>query len=727
MLEAALAYARMHWRVFPLHTIVNGACSCGKACNSPAKHPRNKRGFKDATDDVLQIQRWWERYPDSNIGIATGSGLVVIDIDGQEGENEFKALAATHGMPPETLVAKTGNGYHAFYLTRPDSPEVRSSARGAVHVRGEGGYVVGVPSRHYSGQTYKWVRNGPIATLPEWLRKWSQGYDISDTAARREGFNHLGSVPNYLSGQNQIDVGRSLENALKPKWSASEQARLISALAAIHANSHDSWVAVGMALKDLEWQRSDGTDAGFDIWVAWSETCPEKFALGVCEARWNSFKRTGVTLGTVYHMAQQAGWSGGVPPPALNGTPNHQALPAAFLAGPQAIFFPDLTEDGKPRPTMTNAAVAITGLGIQCRKDLFHEKTLVAGEPINQWVGDLSDDIVQMIRKIIRYRFGFDPNKNNTVDACVQLSLEHQFDPVLDYLDSLQWDGTARLETWLARYMGAADTELNRAIGRLTLVAAVRRAYSPGTKFDQIIVLEGPEGRGKSTAIEILAGRDNFSDQKILGLHDREQQEAMAGIWLYEIADLTGMRKAEIEHVKAFASRTVDRARPVYGRFRVDRPRRTIFFATTNSDDYLRSETGNRRFWPIQTGRIDLAGLRQDRDQLWAEASQREAQGISAQLDARLWQHAAAQQEGRLESDPWFDLIRDYVEMPGKERVDVSIVDVLLGNQFIQLSAERLGQREQNRAAAILRRLSFVKYRKREGQGLAWRYRRLSP
>ncbi len=280
--------------------------------------------------------------------------------------------------------------------------------------------------------------------------------------------------------------------------------------------------------------------------------------------------RGDINIGTLYHLAKERGWNGGAPDPSspsgfagrsptpkpLNGHINGStALPAAFLNAFQgAIHFPDITEDGKPRVTCTNAGVAVTALQIECCKDLFHEKLLVDGQLINQWSGEMSDDVIQIIRKVIRARYGFDPNEKNVRDACTQLCLENQFDPVLDYLDELQWDGQPRLDTWLTRYMGAASSELTQAIGRLSLIAAVRRARRPGTKFDQIIVLEGTEGRGKSSAIEILAGKENFSDQKILGLHDREQQEAMTGVWLYEIADLTGMRKADIESVKAFAS-----------------------------------------------------------------------------------------------------------------------------------------------------------------------------
>src|SRR5262249_4498604 len=150
------------------------------------------------------------------------------------------------------------------------------------------------------------------------------------------------------------------------------------------------------------------------------------------------------------------------------------------------------------------------------------------------------------------------------------LCLEHPFNPVIDYLAALAWDGTERIGRWVIDYLGCPDEPIGRAFGRLMLIAAVRRARHPGTKFDQIIVLEGVEGTGKSTALRILAGDDNFSDQRILGVSEREQQEALQGVWIHEIADLAGMRRTEVEAIKAFASKTEDRARPAYGRFRVD-------------------------------------------------------------------------------------------------------------------------------------------------------------
>src|SRR5262249_30887634 len=227
-----------------------------------------------------------------------------------------------------------------------------------------------------------------------------------------------------------------------------------------------------------------------------------------------------------------------------------------------------------------------------------------------------------VLRQLIFEKFCFDPGRNHMFDAAVQLCLQNSFNPIVDYLDNLRWDGIKRFGRWVITYLGAADTPLNRAIGQLALVAMVRRARQPGCKFDQIIVLEGGEGTLKSTALVVLAGADeNFSDQTILGLRDREQQELLRGKWVYEIADLTNIRKTEVEQVKAFASRPHDRARPAYGRTVCDQPRRCVIFGTTNEDTYLKSQTGNRRFWPVKTSTIDIQALRRDRDQLFAEAA----------------------------------------------------------------------------------------------------------
>jgi predicted P-loop ATPase len=326
----------------------------------------------------------------------------------------------------------------------------------------------------------------------------------------------------------------------------------------------------------------------------------------------------------------------------------------------------------------------------------------------------LSDPICRALRDVILARFRFDPGKEAMQEAAERACEENRFDPVLDYLDSLQWDGQERLNPWLVVNLGAEDTEFNRAVGRLALVAAVRRARKPGCKFDPIIVLEGVEGTNKSSAIELMAGSENFSDQTILGLDDRTQMERLKGKWLYEIADLSGMPKSDIEAVKAFASRTSDRARAAYGRYVTEQPRRCVLFATTNHDTYLKSQTGNRRFWPVKTGRVDIDALRRDRDQLWAEAVQVEAGGASLVLPEHLWAAARIEQEKRQEQDPWDGLLADVKgetcpanDASGRDGYEERIATTTLLGGYLNLDASKSGDREAKRLGYCMRRLGW--------------------
>ena len=318
---------------------------------------------------------------------------------------------------------------------------------------------------------------------------------------------------------------------------------------------------------------------------------------------------------------------------------------------------------GKPRPSLANAVIAIKALGIEARQDLFHHRIIVKhrGEAPTIREGVFTDDTIGAIRSLINNKYRIDCGDAITFAAIKEIARNHAFDPVLDYLDECQskWDGKKRIDAWVIDYMGVEDTPLHRAIGRIMLIASVRRARVPGCKFDQICVLEGEEGLNKSSAIKVMAGEDNFSDQSVLNVGEREALEQLEGIWLHESADLTGLKKAEVERVKAFASRQFDRARPAYGRMREDRPRRCTQWATTNDDAYLASQTGNRRFWPLPVGRIDIEALRRDRNQLWGEAATLEASGASIVLNPKLWPAEHAEQEKRRIVDPWEDMVEN--------------------------------------------------------------------
>ena len=368
--------------------------------------------------------------------------------------------------------------------------------------------------------------------------------------------------------------------------------------------------------------------------------------------------------------------------------------------------WPDgINSKGKPARTYANTLIAIQRLELSTTYDSFHKRKYVGGLALQAYQGEFSDNTAVHLRRIILREFGFDAGKDHVHEALHALCLEHQFHPVMTYLDNLNWDGIERLPTFLIRYMGAEDTPLNRAIGKILLVAAVRRIRQPGTKFDFIVVLEGPQGSGKSSVISILAGRENFSDQNILALDPKAQMEAIEGVWIYELSELEGLSKAETGKIKAFASRSEDRNRPAYARLRESHPRETIFVGTTNDDHYLTDQTGNRRFWPVRTGKIDLEMLARDRDLLWAEAAAIEAGGASILLPRDLWIAAARQQEERMVDDGWFDMLAAVVgERAGLKR---RVTSSYLLSHIIGIPKERQTPAAAKRVMGIMRRLGW--------------------
>jgi hypothetical protein len=370
--------------------------------------------------------------------------------------------------------------------------------------------------------------------------------------------------------------------------------------------------------------------------------------------------------------------------------------------------WPDVTRQGRPGSTMQNAMLAMQRLGLQFAHDLFRYRKTIGGVAIQEYEGNLSDDACSALRHMIIEQFGFDVGKEATRDAAETLAIGNPFHPIRSYLDELHWDSTPRLSRWMTTYLGAENTPLNAAIGRIVLMAAVRRVREPGVKFDSILVLEGEQGIGKSTAIRILAGSENFSDQNILTLDPKGQMELLEGVWIYELCELEGLSRAETSKVKAFASRAVDHSRPAYGRFKESRPRQTVFIGTTNDDKYLRDMTGNRRFWPVKVGKIDLGALERDRDQLFAEAAHWEEKGESLVLPEKLWPAAQVEQEARLEDDPWLDILSEL--HPSKlDRVGdmVRVSSTYLLEVPLGIEPNRQQQFHTKRLALVMRKLAW--------------------
>lgn len=375
------------------------------------------------------------------------------------------------------------------------------------------------------------------------------------------------------------------------------------------------------------------------------------------------------------------------------------------LAGEIGISWPDKTDAaGNPKATYRNTLVALRNLGAKFSFDEFRQRALIEWDNVGPGARELSDRICSRLRNGVIGKFLFDPRPENVAQAASSLCEDNVFDPVRDYLTSVKWDGKLRLETWLHDYLSAEDTPLNRAIGQKMLIAACRRVLDPGCKFDTIVVFEGPQGKGKSTALLYLAGeRDLFSDQDILHLDSKGQQEALAGKWICELSELGGLSKSDTEKTKAFASRTHDRARAAYARFSADQPRRCILVGTTNENEYLTDSTGNRRFWPVRCGDVDLPGLKAVRDQLWAEAMVGALDdGETLTLPESLWGDAAAEQTARLQSDPWEDILAKVPAQNISGRPCWATADLIIA---LEIPRDRQHAGTTRRIANIMRKL----------------------
>ncbi|MBC5624415.1 hypothetical protein H8S10_02935 [Clostridium sp. NSJ-49] len=251
-------------------------------------------------------------------------------------------------------------------------------------------------------------------------------------------------------------------------------------------------------------------------------------------------------------------------------------------------------------------------------------------------------------------------------DALLAVATERAFHPVIDYLEDLEeWDGKERLETLLIKYLGAEDNAYTREVTRKTLVAAIARVYEPGVKFDSVLILNGKQGMGKSTLFSKLGGKW-FSDNLTLeDMKDKTAAEKLQGFWIMELGELAGMRKAEVENVKSFITRTDDKYRASYGVNVESHPRQCIIVGTTNNKGgFLRDVTGNRRFWPVTVDpdkALSSPWDLEDVDKIWAEALYVYKQGEELYLKGEVLEIASKEQSEAMESDDREGLVREYL------------------------------------------------------------------
>lgn len=296
--------------------------------------------------------------------------------------------------------------------------------------------------------------------------------------------------------------------------------------------------------------------------------------------------------------------------------------------------------------------------------------TVAAALPWNESTSERtwSDEDDAGLRHFLEKKYGI-KSKGNIDDARVLAARDNIYHPVIEYLDGLTWDGVKRAETLLIDYMGAEDTPYTRAVTRKTLAAAVRRVRQPGVKFDCVLIMVGRQGCGKSYLVSRLGGKW-FSDT-LTNIQGKEAYEELQGFWIVEIAELSALRKSEVEAVKHFIAKQSDSYRAAYDRHVKTRARQCIFFGTTNNAEFLRDATGNRRFLPVD---VDPAKARlsvfddltdEVRDQIWAEACVIESAGEKLYLDTKELRRAAeAEQDRHFEQSPLTGDVERYLETP---------------------------------------------------------------
>lgn len=672
MLRAALAYAeKFHLLVFPLFEISDGKCSCpqGAQCGSAGKHPRVPTGFKAASLDAAQIRKWWTRWPTANVGINTGaSGLVVLDIDPRNGgDDSLVAIEQQHGALPHTVRGLTGGGGQHYLFARPDNVD---HLRGkpiapGVDVKADGGYIVAAPSTHLSGRAYVWdVGAHPtettIAPLPSWLLAQLDTTPHNGSNGQATNLGFLGAA---------FEAAGWLGRAIAPDKSAAQ----------------------------CPWEAEHTSGTRYDSSTIVYGPAPGKsigwFFCAHEHCRGRTLKDVFSVLPDDAKQAARAAATADEPPDTSEDWQRSLVC----------------TESGKLTRAPGNAALLLMHTqdwrGVLGYNEFASQ--IEATRPLPPLdgfdaplPGELRDDHLSYIQHWLDRHRGVLWGIDAITSAVALAARARTFHPLRQYLDSLTWDGQPRVNAWLTTYLGAEDSTYARAVGQWWLISAVARAYESGCQADHVLILEGAQGLGKSSAIRILAGP--WYSGSLSDVRDKDAYDRLAGHWIVEISELDAFRGASASRIKDFVSQVIDIYRPAYARCRIRRPRSCVFVGTTNDASYLHDSTGARRFWPVAVTRLDRDALVRDRDHLWAEAVELYRDGREWWPTRELASDIATAQERRFDLDPWEELISDWLP---SQSADLTIKNLL--HDCLSLDPRDQTPIAAGRIARVLRRLGW--------------------
>ncbi|HCI4017903.1 TPA: conjugal transfer protein TraC [Pseudomonas aeruginosa] len=338
--------------------------------------------------------------------------------------------------------------------------------------------------------------------------------------------------------------------------------------------------------------------------------------------------------------------------------------------------------------------------------DEFSAKTMkLRTPPYGGGTGEWTDLDDMLACEWLAQQYGLLTKVPPVLEAVSVVASKNSFHPVRAYLEGLEWDGTPRIEHWLNRALGVEETPYSMKAGKRWLIGAVARVMRPGCKMDTVLILEGLQGEGKSTAMSVLGGEWFMDTPFVLG--DKETFQMLRGKWISELGELDAFNKADSTKAKQFFSASVDTFRESYGRRTRDVPRQCVFVGTTNQDEYLKDTTGNRRYWPVLCTKVDLDLLREIRDQLWAEALFCYRAGDQWWVSREERALFEEEQDKRYTVDAWEHKLIGWLE--GYVGETVTSADLLGG--ALNLDFGHWGKPEQMRVGHIMHRLGWRRRR----------------
>lgn len=580
------------------------------------KKPSFEHGLKDATTCLPDIKEWWEAYPDDNVAIATGRvsgniGVIDIDCDDDTGKDGFEFLRAwerTHGELPETWTVKTARGgQHLYYRFEGSVPSNTANEEIGIDFRGEGGYVMAPPSVHPNGRRVEWDMH-------------PDDYDLAWADERVMEFLKSIAPTNSVTRAG----GFELPESIKP----GERDNTLFKYACSLQSQGFSDAEIFVLVQDANERR-----------------CPSPLAKRDVDAK----------------VRQALKYDKGKPIDISKVRCGKTVNLAA-------------TSKGAVKQSVDNCIEAISNDqeldGRFCYDAMSYTKVARLPLPWRDGEGyspvrdsDYAELTAYLERKYELY------GKNKAIDAVLAVCERNSVNPLVEFLDSLRWDGRDRISSMLPLCLGAEQSEYNVAVAHLMMQGAVRRAYEPGCKFDYMVVLIGRQGQGKSYFLSKLAVRPEWYLDNLNSFDGDASIEKLRGAWIVEVAELTAMkRQKDVESIKAFVTTRVDTIRPKYARETEQRPRTCIMVGTTNDATFLTDKTGNRRYLCVDTlaqqPKLDMFGDQADAffEQCWAQAVHvYKTSRPPLVMPASLEMAVRESQDAHMEDDPRVGIIQEWL------------------------------------------------------------------